>query len=298
MSFQTANNNTFAMAPTSPNLYISQKLNNIDQAQVMKREREDWTRLYHKTLKGIEAMIDIQRMLKNMKKIAEKTSTTVTEMEGTILMASVNNRTMNTTDIKQIAEDLRYLVQSNMDERAFQVQRMLADELDRYKGKGNDYVDSNIREIQELYMNEKRKEDKGTVENEEVILIRPYEVSSKTTSSSTTSFITDKVENLVKYMKFVKIPLQTRIFRPPPYYQSLKSRGEQDLEFWKEVVTVFVDKKRNTDTSRNGCQIPMYQGGPPHEPYFIAIDNKDQAIIGPSKKIVATYMVGELEILV
>jgi len=31
-----------------------------------------------------------------------------------------------------------------MDEWAFQVQRMLADELDQYKGKGNKYVDSNI----------------------------------------------------------------------------------------------------------------------------------------------------------
>jgi len=171
MSFQTANNNTFVTAPTSPNSYVSQKLNNMDQAQVMKREREDWTRLYHKTLKGIEAMIDVQRMLKDMKKIAEETSTTVTEMEGTILMASVNNRTMNATNITQIAEDLQYLVQSDMDERAFQVQRMLADELDRYKGKGNDYLDSNIREIQELYMNEEMKEDKGTVEDEEVILV-------------------------------------------------------------------------------------------------------------------------------
>ena len=35
----------------------------MDQAQVMKREREDWTRLYHKTLKGIETMIDVQRMV-------------------------------------------------------------------------------------------------------------------------------------------------------------------------------------------------------------------------------------------
>ena len=42
----------------------------------------------------------------------------------------------------------------------------------------------------------------------------------------------------------------------------------------------------------------MYQGGPPHELYFIAIDNRDQVIIGPSKNIVATHMVGELEILV
>jgi len=81
---------------------------------------------------------------------------------------------------------------------------MLANELDCYKGKGNDYVDSNIREIQELYMNKEMKEDKGTVENEEVILVQPYKISSTTTSSSTTSFITDEVENLAKYMKFVK----------------------------------------------------------------------------------------------
>ena len=78
----------------------------MDQAQVIKKEREDWTRLYHKTLKGIEAMIDVQRVLKDMKKIAEEMSTTVTEMEGTILTASTNNRTMNTMNITQIAEDL------------------------------------------------------------------------------------------------------------------------------------------------------------------------------------------------
>ena len=59
ISSQISNNNNNAMAPTSPNPYISRKLNNMDQAQVMKREREDWTRLYHKTLKRIETMIDV-----------------------------------------------------------------------------------------------------------------------------------------------------------------------------------------------------------------------------------------------
>ena len=58
-----------------------------------------------------------------------------------------------------------------MDKRALQVQRMLADELDHYKGKGNDYVDANIKEIQEIYMAEEKKEDKGMIENEEVILV-------------------------------------------------------------------------------------------------------------------------------
>ena len=128
MSFP--NNNTFVTAPTSPNPYVSRKLNNLDQAQVMKREREDWERLYHKTLKGIEAMIDVQRAVKDMKKIAEEAGTTVAEMEGNILMASIDNHTTNATNITQMAEDLRYLIQSDMDDRAFQVQRRLADELD------------------------------------------------------------------------------------------------------------------------------------------------------------------------
>ena len=89
---------------------------------------------------------------------------------------------------------------------------MLADELDHYKEKGNEYVDNNIKEIQEIYMKKEKRKDKGTIENKEVILVRPYKVSSTTTSFSTTSFITDKVENLAKYMKFMKTPSQTRIF--------------------------------------------------------------------------------------
>ena len=81
----------------------------------MKREREDWMKLYHKTLKGIEAMIDVQKMLKDMKKIAEETNTMIIEMEGTILTASINNQVINTTNIMQILEDLQYMVQSDMD---------------------------------------------------------------------------------------------------------------------------------------------------------------------------------------
>ena len=101
-------------------------------------------RLYHKILKGIETMIDVQRMVKDMKRMAEEANTTITEIEGSILTASINNRTVNTMNISQISEDLRYIVQSNMDKRAFQIQRMLANELDHYKERGNRYVNDNI----------------------------------------------------------------------------------------------------------------------------------------------------------
>ena len=42
----------------------------------------------------------------------------------------------------------------------------------------------------------------------------------------------------------------------------------------------------------------MFQGGLPHEPFFIVINNREQVIIGPNKKMLATYVVGELEVLI
>ena len=79
-------------------------------------------------------------------------------------------------------------------------------------------MDNNIQEIQELYMDEEMKKEKGKMEDNEVILIKPYEASMTTSSSSQTSFIIDEVKNLFKYMKFVQSPTQTRLFKPPPHY--------------------------------------------------------------------------------
>ena len=52
------------------------------------------------------------------------------------------------------------------------------------------------------------------------------------------------------------------------------------------------------EMTRNVYQIPMFQGGLLHKPYFITIDNRKQIIIGHSKKIVATHVVEELEVLI
>ena len=63
----------------------------MDEARMMKAERNDWTRTYHKMLKGLEAMIDMQRQIKEMLKIAAETNTTMAEMEDSILTANINN---------------------------------------------------------------------------------------------------------------------------------------------------------------------------------------------------------------
>ena len=53
-------------------------------------------------------------------------------------------------------------------------------------------------------MDKEEKRDEGRVENKEVILIKPYEISSLISiSTHSTSFIDEEIKNLIKYMKFI-----------------------------------------------------------------------------------------------
>ena len=125
-------------------------------------------------------------------------------MERNILKASVNNWIMNATNILSISEDLWTLIQSDIENRVYQIQQIL-DELNEYKERGNKYVDNNIEKIQELYRDEEIKKEfkvkeKG-IQDKEVLLFKPYKELTKSDTNS--SFIQDKVNNLEKYMKFV-----------------------------------------------------------------------------------------------
>ena len=61
-------------------------------------------------VKGLEAMMDVQRQVKDMMKIAAKANMTITEIEASILKVSINNRVINITNIAGVSEDLRYLI--------------------------------------------------------------------------------------------------------------------------------------------------------------------------------------------
>jgi len=93
-------------APTSSNPYITRKLNNMDKVKVFKEKQDDWTRLYHKMLKGLETIINVQKQVWDIMKIVEEANTTIIEVEGTILKVSINNQTTNTINILGISEDL------------------------------------------------------------------------------------------------------------------------------------------------------------------------------------------------
>jgi len=50
-----------------------------------------------------------------MMKIVAEANMTMTEVGEVILKASINNQIINTTNIAGVSEDLKYLVQSNME---------------------------------------------------------------------------------------------------------------------------------------------------------------------------------------
>jgi len=58
-------------------------------------------------------------------KMVEEANTTIVEIKGSILEASINNWLINATNIAEVSEDLKYLVQSDMESRIFQIQRIL-----------------------------------------------------------------------------------------------------------------------------------------------------------------------------
>ena len=89
MSSQTTN--IYSTAPTSLNPYITRRLNNMDKAKMMKVERNNWTKTYYKILKRLETMINVQKQIKEILKIAAETNMTITEIEDSILKASTNN---------------------------------------------------------------------------------------------------------------------------------------------------------------------------------------------------------------
>jgi len=61
-------------------------------------------------------IIDVQKMVKNMKKLVKVANMIVIEMEGSILTASIDNQTTNAMNILEISENLWYLIQSDIED--------------------------------------------------------------------------------------------------------------------------------------------------------------------------------------
>ena len=91
---------------TFSNPYITRKINNIDKAKLFKKKCDDWTKLYYKILKGLKAIIDVQKQVQDMMKIAKETNTMITKIKDIILKTSITNWVNNVTDILGISKNL------------------------------------------------------------------------------------------------------------------------------------------------------------------------------------------------
>ena len=157
------------------------------------------------------------------------------EIETIILQVSDSYKTQNTGDIFSISQNLQNIIQGDMENQVYHIQTLLANKLDRCKGKGNAYAEEHIKEIQNIYKQEnqkveqlmivnKEKQWENQVQDKEVLLYKPYDISSKSSKPNTLElmFIQDKIENLDKYMKYMQLPIKIMPFYPPPYYRSIQ----------------------------------------------------------------------------
>ena len=57
----------------------------------------------------------------------------------------------------------------------------------------------------------KEEQQKDQIQDKEVLLYKPYNISSKPSRTKTleTTFIQDKIENLDKYIKYIQLSIKT-----------------------------------------------------------------------------------------
>ena len=138
--------------------------------------------------------------------MAEEANTQIAEIEMTILQASNNYRMQIVEDIFSISEDLWNIIQSNMENQAYHIQMLLVDKLDNCKGKENMYADRQIKEIQDTHKQKDQEmkklvvnnKGKQLVQDKEVFLYKPYNISPFRPKTSEPMFIQNKIDNLDK----------------------------------------------------------------------------------------------------
>ena len=87
-------------------------------------------------------------------------------------------------DIFSISKNLRNIVQSNIENQAYHIQRLLVDELDNCKEKENNYIERHIKKIQDTYQQEDieikelETKEKQQIQDEEILLYKSYEINS------------------------------------------------------------------------------------------------------------------------
>ena len=98
-------------------------------------------------------------------------------------------------------------------------------------------------------------------------------------------------------MKYMQLLVKTIPFYLPPHYKFIWPQGEQDKQYCNKIAIKFLKLNHNANMTGKGFPIEMYMRGLPHEVYFIVLILQGQIIMGFIKKMVTSYVVGDLVLL-
>ena len=145
----------------------------------------------------------------------------------------------------------------------------------------------------------KKKQKEEVIQDKEIFLDKLYVILPKSSRPKTSEpiLIQEEVDNLEKILKILQSLVKTIPFLLPPYYKAIWQNRKKDIQYWKEVITEFIKQKHNSDISWWEFPIKMYLEGPPHEPFFITLTLWGELVIGSMKKLVISYVVGDLVFL-
>ena len=105
----------------------------------------------------------------------------------------------------------------------------------------------------------------------------------------------EEINNLEKALKILQSPSKTSPFLLLAYYKTIRQDREKNMQYWKEIIAKFIKQKHNLDISYQEFPTKIYTEGLPHKPFFIVLTLWETMVIRPTKKLVASYMVRDLE---
>jgi len=101
---------------------------------------------------------------------------------------------------------------------------------------------------------DKGKQKEGTIQDERVLLYKPYNISlsnSSEKSSLDTQMIQNKINNLEKTLKILQSSVKTIPFTPPSHYKTIQVNGKKE----RTCGTIL----HINSCSRNIMQIPVVE---------------------------------------
>ena len=134
------------------------------------------------------------------------------------------------------------------------------------------------------------------VQDKGIFLHKPYDILSKASTPTILepSLIQKEIDNLKKVLRILQAPKKMIPFLSPDYYRVILQGEEMNSQYWKKIIDKFIKQKHNSDTSRWEFPIKIYTRRPSYKPFFIILILWRTLVIKPTKKLVATYIVGDL----